>query len=302
MNVDGIFHKIMREPTLSRQALLTTAAFASVSLLGTRPALAAPSIQAKLDGANSAALLKPSNPGLSPPMELAFPKWLEGEWQASQQFAGYELPAKDVIPRDALFKEVDVPGFKKLSIAFLPDVGKEGVRYQMRWAADAAGVVREDRIFNFRSAIRGGLGYDAIERVDYKTDPNNQFGLGSNTGNPNRLKLVFAPGLTPNAERIELFINEHESEQPEGRDDLFYTSEALRQVTFSAGQTRQVNGEYAHFISYRRVSETQVNAICVTACYADPLQLERFFIQVGPNRPLIVFSHGISLLKSTVAV
>jgi hypothetical protein len=45
-----------------------------------------------------------------------------------------------------------------------------------------------------------------------------------------------------------------------------------------------------------------VNAICVTACYADPLQLERFFIQVGPNRPLIVFSHGISLLKSTVAV
>ena len=49
------------------------------------------------------------------------------------------------------------------------------------------------------------------ERVDYKDDPNNRFGLGSNAGNPNRLKLVFAPGLTTNADRIEIFCNARES-------------------------------------------------------------------------------------------
>lgn len=176
-------------------------------------------------------------------------------------------------------------------------MGKEGVRYSLRFDKDADGVVREDRAFNFRQAVRGGLGYDAIERVDYKEDPNNKFGLGSNTGNPNRLKLVFAPGLTVNAERIELFVNEHESEQPS--PDLFYTSETLRQVTFSAGQSRQINGEYSHFMSFRRVSDTVIDSVIVTAVYTDPLQLERFFVKVGPSRPIIVFSHTVRLEKQT---
>jgi len=68
-------------------------------------------------------------------------------------------------------------------------------------------------------------------------------------------------------------------------------------VTFSAGQSRQINGEYAHFFSYRKVSDTQVDAVVVTAVYADPLQLERFFIKVGASRPIIVFSHRMRLVK-----
>ena len=82
----------------------------------------------------------------------------DGEWKASLSFDGYELPAKDLIPREQLFAEPNVPGFQKCSIAFLPDVGKEGVTFPMRWARDASGKVREDRAFNLREAIRGGLG------------------------------------------------------------------------------------------------------------------------------------------------
>ena len=115
---------------------------------------------------------------------------------------------------------------------------------------------------------------------------------------PNRIKLVFAPGFTPNAERIELFLNARETETPS--PELFYLSESVRQVTFSAGQTRQVSGEYSHFWSFRRVSDARVDAVVLTAVYADPLQLERFFVKVGPSRPLIVFSHGISLSRSQV--
>ena len=176
------------------------------------------------------------------PAEAAFPDWLEGDWRASLEFSGYELPAKDAISREALFAEGNVPGFQKCSIALIPDVGKEGVSFDMRFARDKAGIVREDRVANLRSSIRGGLGYDAIERIDYKDDPMlpNPFGV-----NPNRLKLVFAPGLTNNAERIELFVTSRETEQPS--PDLFIMSEGLRQVTFSAstkaGVARQVNGE-----------------------------------------------------------
>ena len=81
-----------------------------------------------------------------------------------------------------------------------------------------------------------------------------------------------------------------------------YTSETFRQVTFSNTADRQINGEYAHVHSYRRVSPTQVDSVIVTAVYADPLQLERFFVRTGDRRPLIVFSHGVRMIKKGAEV
>ena len=131
-------------------------------------------------------------------------------------------------------------------------------------------------------------------RRAWQEDPNNSFGLGSNTGNPNRIKLVFAPGLTQNAERIELFLNTREAEAPS--PDLFYQAEEMRQVTFS--RSGSVNGEYAHFASWRRRDDGSVDMTVLTAVYADALQLERFVVAVGPNRPLILFSHALKLTRA----
>ena len=291
----------MRLPFVSRQQAILTTALASIASIRPPAFAASNSIKERLDARNSQLLTKPQNQGFSTPPEAEFPEWLEGDWLTTQSFAGYELPAKDVISREVLFGKDgdDVPGFKKCSIALLPDVGKEGVRMTLRWIKDDNGKVRERRAANLNSAIRGGLGYDAIERIDYLEDQGNTMGFGSNRGNPNRLKLIFAPGLTVNANRIELFVNARETERP--ADDLFYTSEAFRQVTFSGTTSRQTNGEYAHFHSYRRVSPTQVDAVIVTAVYADPLQLEKFFVKAGGNRPLVVFSHGLRLIKKGAA-
>ena len=130
---------------------------ASLAGLSIQPTFAGPpSLKAKLDARDSSLLTKPS--GGAPPGETVFPAWMAGEWKVKQSFAGYELPAKDKIDRTELFAEADVPGFKKCSIALLPDVGKEGVSFPMRWAADSSGLVREDRVFNYRAATRGGLG------------------------------------------------------------------------------------------------------------------------------------------------
>jgi hypothetical protein len=68
-------------------------------------------------------------------------------------------------------------------------------------------------------------------------------------------------------------------------------------ATASSGVARQVNGEYCHFFTFRRSSESEVVANILTAAYADPLQLERLFVKVGPTRPLIVFSHRLRLSK-----
>ena len=278
-----------RTPT--RRHLLAAALATAPSLLQPHPALAA-SLKSKLDSHDAAQLSKPY--ALSIPAELAYPPWLEGDWSALSTFAGYELPAKDKIERAELFAEPNVPGFAKTSIAFFPDVGRENVKFRLRWTRDDDGAVREDRAANYAAAMRGGLGYDALERVEYKTDAKNPTGFGSNTGNPNRIKLVFAPGLTQNAERIELFLNTRESEAPS--PDLFYTAEEMRQVTFS--RSGSVNGEYAHFSSYRRLPSGNVDMTVLTAVYSDPLQLERFVVKVGPNRPLILFSHQLALTRA----
>lgn len=190
-------------------------------------------------------------------------------------------------------------GAEKCSVAFIPDVGKEGVSFPMRFMRDKSGVVREDRESNLRAAIRGGLGYDAVESVETKADPMmpNPFGV-----NPNRLSLRFASGLTNNAERIELFTTSRETEQPTSDESLFFVSEGVRQVTFSAstkaGVARQVSGEYCHFWTFRRRSADEIVGNILTVAYADALQLERFFVKVGPSRPLIVFSHRLQLVRT----
>ena len=109
----------MWKPTLSRKALLTAAAAASV---GSPPAgIIQPciadslSLSARLARRDAAALAKPQS-GLTRPVEAAFPDWLEGDWLASMAFDGYELPSKDVISREELFSEANVPGFQKCSL------------------------------------------------------------------------------------------------------------------------------------------------------------------------------------------
>ena len=141
---------------LGRQALLAATA-ASLAGTSSRPAYSAStSLADRLASRDPKQLAKPFFNVA--PAEATYPEWLDGEWKASLSFDGYELPAKDLIPREQLFAEPNVPGFQKCSIAFLPDVGKEGVTFPMRWARDASGKVREDRAFNLREAIRGGLG------------------------------------------------------------------------------------------------------------------------------------------------
>jgi len=274
--------------TLGRQALLAAAAAACATGLA-RPVLAL-SLAERLSSHSAKALSKPLFNFAAG--EAAYPEWLLGTWRASLTFDGYELPAKDLLTRDEVFAEPTVPGLQKCSVALIPDVGKEGVQFEMRWVRASDGAVREDRAANLGSAIAGGLGYGAVERVEYKLEPMlpNPFGI-----NPNRLSIVFVPGRTLNAERIELFANAREWEAP--APDLFVSSEYLRQVTFSSSKTgvpRQVSGEYAHYFTFRRVADGQVEASVLTAAYTEPLQQERLFIK-APTRPILIYSHRLTL-------
>lgn len=61
---------------------------------------------------------------------------------------------------------------------------------------------------------------------------------------------------------------------------------------------RQVSGEYCHFTTYKRLSDTEVAANILTAVYTEPVQLERFFIK-APTRPILIYSHLLRLQRAS---
>ena len=187
------------------------------------------------------------------PSAQTYPEWLEGEWRASVDFAGYEFPSASV-RREQVVREASTPGFQKLSLAFLPDVGREGkTEYRVRFVRDGEdgrGNVIEDRAFNLREIIDAYVGEGAVDEVEYDA-----------RRDANRTTVRLKRGASNNAERIELFTNARESETRES-DGTFFALESLRQVTLgystSYGVARMVPTDYTHVWTFTPLPDIDV--------------------------------------------
>lgn len=220
-----------------------------------------------------------------PPSTQTYPTFMRGQWDVSLRFAGYLFPSQ-TISKEKITSNISVPGFQKCSIASIADVGRDLTTYRMDIDEKTG---HEDRIETLRSSVGAHLGFDAVDSVLY--DP---------LSNPNRLSINFVKNRTRNAERIELFCNARESELVPNPNDsklsIFVASEYIRQVTFSLSQefgvARQVNGNYAHFWTWREQEggKTMTGNV-LTACYLDP-QDSMFFQE--PSKPVAVYSHQIN--------
>lgn len=148
----------------------------------------------------------------------AFPEWLLGDWTARVVFEGYAFPSQTVA-KAAVAADTSLPGFLKLSIVFIPDVGSP-LEHALRFVRAPGGEVVEDRAFALASTLNAGLGGEsAVQEVVY--DPEQD---------ANRLTVVLRPGAANNAERVELFTNNREAaERP--ADGVFFAAETIRQVT-----------------------------------------------------------------------
>ncbi|EEH58455.1 uncharacterized protein MICPUCDRAFT_56248 [Micromonas pusilla CCMP1545] len=203
------------------------------------------------------------------PGPTRFPDWLEGTWRCTSTFEGFDFPSKN-INKNALLKEPTVPGFQKMSLVYVPDVGTSDVEYLVRFvrANDGDGGVCEDRVFNLKSIVDAYLKRpDAVEAVEYDA-----------ASDANRVTVRLAPGVSNNAERIELFSNARESET-RASDGTFFAAEALRQVTLGYSKdynkARVVNTDYQHVWSYTPTYESdgsirRVRCALSTAGYIQP--------------------------------
>lgn len=208
------------------------------------------------------------------------------------KYRGFLFPSTS-IPKEKLVANVAIPGFQKLSIATVGDVGREVTNYQM--SIDKSTKL-EDRKLSFSTSINGHLGYEAVREVIY--DPKD---------NPNRISIDFIPNRTRNANRIELFCNGRESELVSAEESasgqtVFLCAEYIRQVTFGLSQefgvARQVVGNYGHFWTWRSPrqdnasisSSGTITGNLLTAAYLDP-QDPMFFEE--PSKPVVVYSHDL---------
>lgn len=189
-----------------------------------------------------------------PPGIIQYPDWMQGEWDVTFNFIGADFPSSTTssssstafIPKDKIIADTSLPGFRRLSIAMTPDVGKVGVKHRMRFKAvdDEGGVgrVEEDRSYNLQQALEAELGRGAVTSIDY--EPNK---------NPNRASLSLFPGVSPNARRIELFWNSRSILPPSPTDSKeiqarsFRVAEDIRQVmlTPQLAETSTI-GDYRH--------------------------------------------------------
>ena len=223
-----------------------------------------------------------------PPGPQLYPEFMHGDFDVTMKLRGFVFPSTS-IPKEKVVANVAIPGFQKLSIATVGDVGREVTNYQM---SINKATKLEDRKLTLSTSINAHLGYEAVREVLY--DPKD---------NPNRISIDFIPNRTRNANRIELFCNGRESELVSAADSasgqtIFLCAEYIRQVTFGLSQefgvARQVSGNYAHFWTWRSPREedstTTITGNLLTAAYLDA-QDPMFFEE--PSKPVVVYSHDL---------
>ena len=239
-----------------------------------------------------------------PPGLLQFPAWMEGEWDAAFTFVGADFPSSvpptgsgggtgastKIIPKASITADTTLPGFRRLSIAMVPDVGKPH-RFRLRFQGredDGGARVEEDRAFNLKEALESEVGKGAVAGISYDGDKN-----------PNRITINLLPQAAVNAQKIELFCNARAPLPPAAGEEglaAFRYVEDIRQVSISSrlAETSTV-GDYRHVWELYRQGDGAVRGFLSTIAYATP---QDPIFQLGAFAPLVVYFHTFTMARA----
>jgi hypothetical protein len=146
-----------------------------------------------------------------PPAEFFFPTWVAGEWDTNYIFDGAGFTNK--IDFKNLSKDINVAGFRRYSVAFMPDIGNN-VNTKMRFIIRNNKVV-EDIEYNLKSLIEAQLKNENCKVHDFVYEP---------TGNPNRIGFKYDDNKGNG--QIEIFVNDRKMFR---EDNSYKCFTALRQ-------------------------------------------------------------------------
>eukprot|EP01041_Mallomonas_annulata_P012500 gene12500-26310_t len=219
-----------------------------------------------------------------PPNRFEYPSFFQAVWNIDLIYKDAKFT--NAIEFNKLARDVNVPGFRKYSVGFLPDLG---ANIKTKWnfipADSSSGTIIEDRSTNLKNIIEDTFQISncIIDGIDYDS-----------IKNPNRCSIQYHDQKANG--KLELFTNYRKSLL---KKNQFYSLEHIRQSSVRQvyGQrASQTIGDYAiemilNFDS-EKISPTNVNGIFRVISYLQP-QDDLFFIR--PSKPVGIFEYDIIL-------
>ena len=225
-----------------------------------------------------------------PPTELIYPNWILGDWESNYKFDGAGFT--DKLDFKILSKDVNIAGFRKYSVAFMPDIGQD-FNTKMRFINRNNKVV-EDLQYNLISIIETQQKNVNCKVHDFVYDP---------TNNPNRLGFKYDDNKGNG--QIEIFINDRKNTL---KDNYYKSITTLRQSSVRRREDLlSSNGglKYAasQVLCYYAIETTlnynknddQIDGIFRIFSYLQP-QDSLYFIL--PDRPVSFFQYKINMIRN----
>lgn len=212
-----------------------------------------------------------------PPGAPVYPDYFDGTWATTFQFRDAKFT--DQFTMKELSSDVNVAGFRKYGVAYMPDIGSSfacGLKY-----TNKSGRVMEDREFNLRNILQSATQGTADEiEYDYKKDANRC-----------SVKYHDAKG----SGKQEMFTNFRSQETL--ADGSFRTVENIRQSTVRTKiqqRSSQTIVDYGLEWSFLPVSPGVMTGSLKIISYLMP-QDNLYFTR--PEKPVGVFLYDLKLAK-----
>ena len=212
-----------------------------------------------------------------PPGVMVFPDYFEGTWVTKFSFTDAKFTQQFTM--DELSKDVNVAGFRKYGVAYMPDIGSNfacNLRYIMQ-----SGKVLEDRSFNLINILQSAT-TGIADSVEYDAK-----------SNANRCSVKYHD--SKGSGQQELFTNYRKSgKNPDGS---FGTVEDIRQSTVrtKVGQrASQTIVDYGLEWNFLMISPTSILASLKIISYLMP-QDNLYFAR--PEKPVGIFLYNIEMTK-----
>lgn len=225
-----------------------------------------------------------------PPTELEFPKTFLGEWDANYVYESAEFTDK-VLFTD-LQRDVNVAGFRKYSVVYMPDIGKD-VSTILRFVdTENNGRVTEDISFNLKSLIERQISDSKciVKKVVYNP-----------TMNANRIGINYED--TKGRGSIEIFVNNRKSRAD---DTSFYNLVHQRQssvriardiITDLNGYSQAATQLFCDYAIEYDLKIESAETITGTFRIFSYLQPQDSFYFKSPDLPVAMFQYKIQMLK-----
>ena len=222
-----------------------------------------------------------------PPSEITYPDYFQGDWNVNYIFDGAGFTNK--IPFDQIARDPNIAGFRKYSVAYMTDIGKD-VQTTMRFKKRSTdGLIVDDLEYNLKSMIETQQSDNNCKVFHLLYEPSK---------NPNRLGFKYSDNKGNGI--IEIFVNDRKKNV---EDNKFYSITSLRQSSVRRREDQiqqqqyaasQILCDYAIELSLIKTNDNEQNGLFRIFSFLNP-QDSLYFI--SSEYPVAFFQYKISLRK-----